>query len=95
MSTKTKVEVYHCRDLDSRFSAREAEAVAEFMDSALPLHSMRDHPSHGVPMLGALWGTHLNRRGARDEWKKAWVNILHDKRAWANRTEYVQLLGQV
>ena len=82
-----QVDVYHCRDLDSRFSAREVAAVDEFLSSGLPLHSMRDHPAHWAPMVGASWGTHLNRRGARGKWKKAWVKMLQDKYAWADRSD--------
>ena len=82
-----QVDVYHCRDLDSRFSQRELAAVAEFIRSDMALHSMRDHPAHFAPMVGASWGTHLNRRGARGKWKKAWDKILQDKNAWADRSD--------
>lgn len=44
------------RDCDSRLNAREAAAVAEWMESGLPFHAMRDHPDHGIPVLGGLWG---------------------------------------
>ena len=52
----------------------------------LPLHSMRDHPAHVAPLVGASWGTHLNRRGARGKWKKAWDKMLQDENAWAERS---------
>ena len=82
-----QVEIYHCRDLDSRFSKRELAAVGEFLASDMPLHSMRDHPAHLAVLVGASWGTHLNRRGARGKWKKAWEKMLQHKDAWAPRTD--------
>ena len=44
------------RDADSRLNAREAAAVSEWVLSCLPFHTMRDNPSHGIPILGGLWG---------------------------------------
>ena len=82
-----QVEIYHCRDLDSRFSERELAAVGEFLASDMPLHSMRDHPAHLAVLVGASWGAHLNRRGARGKWKKAWEKMLQHKDAWAPRTD--------
>ena len=38
------VEVVMSRDLDSRFTAREAAAVREWLSSDKTLHAMRDHP---------------------------------------------------
>ena len=51
------------RDVDSRISSREAAAVSEWVDSTLPFHCLRDHPSHtiyqqaGFPMQAGMWGT--------------------------------------
>lgn len=44
------------RDADSRITQREANAVKEWVDSGKILHIMRDHPHHGYPMLGGMWG---------------------------------------
>ena len=44
------------RDADSRLSRREVEAVSEWEDSNRSLHIMRDHPHHGHPILGGMWG---------------------------------------
>lgn len=45
------------RDADSRLNAREAAAVAAWLDSAKAAHVMRDHPHHLLwPMLGGMWG---------------------------------------
>jgi protein O-GlcNAc transferase len=44
------------RDADSRITQREAAAVNEWVSSGSILHIMRDHPHHGYPMLGGMWG---------------------------------------
>lgn len=50
------VEVMISRDTDSRLSLREKEAVDEWMASDRGFHIMRDHPWHGYPVLGGMWG---------------------------------------
>lgn len=53
-------ECYHdvtiFRDADSRITQREAAAVNEWVESGNVLHIMRDHPHHGYPILGGMWG---------------------------------------
>lgn len=44
------------RDTDSRVSRREKVAVDEWSESGKALHIIRDHPSHGIPILGGMWG---------------------------------------
>jgi hypothetical protein len=44
------------RDCDSRLSRREAVAVEEWSRSGKSFHFMYDHPYHGVPILGGMWG---------------------------------------
>jgi len=44
------------RDTDSRVSEREAAAVHEWLQSGESFHIMRDHPYHGTPILGGMWG---------------------------------------
>ena len=44
------------RDLDSRLSMRDFQAVQEWEDSGKSLHIIRDHPMHNAPILGGLWG---------------------------------------
>ena len=44
------------RDLDSAFTLRERAAVDAWLASNKSFHTMRDHPMHGVPMLGGMWG---------------------------------------
>jgi hypothetical protein len=50
------VDRFIVRDCDSRLSVREADAVAEWVESGLLFHSMRDHSGHGIMVLGAMWG---------------------------------------
>lgn len=55
------VDVVLVRDLDSRLSAREAAAVADWLnDTQFAVHVMRDHPSHSWPMLGGMWGARFD-----------------------------------
>ena len=44
------------RDTDSRLTNRERVAVDEWLESGKPVHIMRDHPYHAVPILGGMWG---------------------------------------
>lgn len=44
------------RDCDSVVNPREAAAVAEWIESGLPFHAMRDWWTHTDPMLAGLWG---------------------------------------
>lgn len=50
------VEYMMSRDTDSRPSERERLAVEAWLASGADLHVMRDHPYHGVPVLGGMWG---------------------------------------
>lgn len=60
------------RDLDSPVSKRERAAVDVWLKSNKSFHAMRDHPQHGVPMLGGMWGFRpsLDRKLSR---------LIHDK----------------
>jgi hypothetical protein len=51
-----KVGRFMVRDCDSVVNPREAAAVAEWMESGLPFHVMRDWWTHTDPMLAGLWG---------------------------------------
>lgn len=51
------IERFIVRDCDSRLNAREARAVQEWIDSGKAFHSMRDHPFHGIPVMGGMWGS--------------------------------------
>lgn len=51
-----EVDIFICRDCDSRLSDREAQAVKEWESSEKLIHIMRDHPHHGFTMLGGMIG---------------------------------------
>lgn len=44
------------RDVDSRPTDREIYAICEWIQTRRGVHTIRDHPFHGVPMLAGLWG---------------------------------------
>lgn len=50
------VDIFLCRDTDSRVSLREKLAVEEWLLSDKNFHIMRDHPDHKAYMLGGMWG---------------------------------------
>ena len=49
------LEVVCSRDLDSLILKREEDAVREWLKSGKIFHVMRDHPAHGVHILGGTW----------------------------------------
>ena len=75
-----QVDVFVSRDLDSIVTPREVEAVEEWLQSGKTLHAMRDHPQHGVPMLGGLWGVRRtkSRKAWIDVWTDLWTAIIAD-----------------
>ena len=50
------VSKFMARDADSRITHREQAAVQEWLESHMPFHAMRDHPSHYFPMQSGMWG---------------------------------------
>lgn len=51
------VDIFICRDADSRLNFREKAAVDNWMDSDKPLHIMRDHPTgHKTLILAGMCG---------------------------------------
>ena len=72
-----KVEVALFRDLDSRPSRREMEAVEEWMLSKHVVHVMRDHPGHDMPILAGMWGVKLDsHQGVRPTFRAVFLAIL-------------------
>jgi hypothetical protein len=45
------------RDPDSRLTVRDRECVTEWINSKELFHVIRDHPHHGIPIMGAMWGS--------------------------------------
>ena len=80
-----QVDLFLCRDLDSRLSRREVAAVREWQESGRPVHSMRDHPAHNTALLGAAWGARLTESNIRHKWRKSWGRMLEDPLCWAGR----------
>ena len=50
-------DVVLSRDVDSRISQREVDAVNEWLESDKDFHIMRDHPYHGTQILAGMWGS--------------------------------------
>lgn len=50
------VDIMLSRDTDSRLSYREKFAIEEWIESDNLFHIIRDHPYHGIQILGGLWG---------------------------------------
>jgi len=55
-ASESDVEIMISRDTDSRLDHREKAAVDEWINSDKDFHIMRDHPHHGYPILGGMWG---------------------------------------
>ena len=83
-----QVDWYVSRDLDSRFNLREFAAVQDWFQSGKAFHTMRDHPNHGVPMLGSAWGTRLTDPTVRLGWLKTWKKGITSSIVWAKRNDY-------
>ena len=64
------------RDLDSALTPRERAAVDVWLASNKSFHAMRDHPMHGVPMLGGMWGF---RPSLSPDISRRIYNKIHDK----------------
>jgi len=56
IANSIRIYLVMSRDLDSALTKRERAAVNVWLESKKLFHSMRDHPMHGVPMLGGMWG---------------------------------------
>jgi protein O-GlcNAc transferase len=59
-ASEEDVEVMISRDTDSRLNLREKAAVDEWLAGDKGFHIMRDHPAHGFPILGGMWGAKKN-----------------------------------
>ena len=75
------------RDLDSLISKREAAAVQEWLDSDKSFHFMRDHPAHGIEILGSGWGVRLAEL-ERTFIDSAFIVASKDPMFWASRDAY-------
>ena len=65
------------RDLDSPLTLRERAAVDVWLASNKSFHVMRDHPEHGIPVPGGMWGF----RPSLDRSVSSLIhNKIHDRR---------------
>ncbi|AGT11221.1 tetratricopeptide repeat protein [Paracoccus aminophilus] len=55
-SDDPEVNVFLCRDADSRLNAKELIAVQDWLRSGKPFHIMRDHIYHMELILAGMWG---------------------------------------
>jgi hypothetical protein len=51
-----EVEIMISRDVDTLILEREVRAVDDWLASGCPLHIIRDHPKHEMPIMGGMWG---------------------------------------
>ena len=81
----SQVTHYMSRDLDALPNAREASAVADWLDTPnTAFHFMRDHPAHSVEILGCCWGVRL-RPIERSMMSAAFQAARSDSIYWAPR----------
>lgn len=55
------VDYFLSRDADSRITDREMNLVNEWINSDKAFHIIRDHPFHGVPILGGTFGVNIKK----------------------------------
>jgi hypothetical protein len=55
------VDIISSRDLDSPLLKREQILIEQFLNSSYLFLTIRDHPMHGIPILGGLWTSALYR----------------------------------
>lgn len=53
---RPEVGIAFSRDADSRINARDQYCISEFLKSSKKFQIIRDSPSHGVEILGGMWG---------------------------------------
>jgi hypothetical protein len=53
---KEDAEYVICRDADALTTYREAQMVAEFINSGLTVHGITDNPAHSQPLMGGMCG---------------------------------------
>ena len=73
------VDRYIVRDVDSRPNARDRFAVEEWIQSDYPVHILRDHVNHCIPMNGGMWGG-----------VKGVLSVMKERvEKWENKDEYM------
>ncbi len=83
VASDESVDRYIVRDVDSRPNSRDRLAVEEWIQSTYPVHIMRDHVNHCIPMNGGMWGG-----------TKGVLSAMKDKvTKWENKDEYMDDLN--
>lgn len=82
------IEVMISRDTDSRLNDREKQAVDEWLLSDFGFHIMRDHPWHGYPVLGGMWGA---KKGAISNIKDLMSNFDQTDRYGTDYSFFAQI----
>lgn len=78
------------RDLDSRPTQREMDAVKEWQASKHILHVMRDHPAHDMPILAGMWGMKLGAKpGVREALRAIFLDIFRKSSTYYSYDEPV------
>ena len=73
------------RDADSVVSHREAEAVAEWIESGRLFHTMRDSGSHTALILAGMWGAKAGAVPDMDARIQRFVDKGYDSRHFADQ----------
>jgi hypothetical protein len=74
------IERFIVRDTDSPISAREADAVHEWIASGMPFHIMRDNTAHNIEILGGMWGSISGIVPNFEAHLKAWIATVNGDR---------------
>ena len=84
----TGVERYVVRDCDSRPNEREAAAVSHWVLSGRKFHVMRDHPAHGGPVMGGMWGAVAGLIPSMERLLRMWQERERD--AYSNDQDFLR-----
>ena len=80
-----QVDIILVRDLDSNITPREVSAYEDFIQSEKQIHIMRDHPDHGVQMLGGTWGAKLDQQFVREDFNNSFRKMFKDPIFYTSR----------
>ena len=80
-----QVDIILVRDLDSNITPREVSAYEDFIQSEKHIHIMRDHPDHGVQMLGGTWGAKLDQQFVRENFNNSFRKMFKDPIFYTSR----------
>lgn len=82
-----------CRDLDSPLTYRDAQAVAQWIDSGKAAHAITDSVSHNLPMLGGMVGF-LKDNFAQRTGKGNWSELVSQMSGYERKGADQDLLNR-